>query len=74
MDYPTAGADDLIETDDLKYSYSLHAEQNALLNRAPPGCPLIGSYIVATKMPCDDFELIPSAMTAILPKVCFCGG
>ncbi|TPX35514.1 hypothetical protein SmJEL517_g02036 [Synchytrium microbalum] len=54
LDYPTGGSDDLLETDDLKYSYSLHAEQNCLLNNRARGLSLEKSVIVTTKMPCDE--------------------
>ncbi|KAH6570000.1 hypothetical protein BASA62_004514 [Batrachochytrium salamandrivorans] len=55
LDYPQSGADDSVEDEELKYDYSLHAEQNALLWRSPPGLQLaVGTTIVTTKMPCDE--------------------
>ncbi|XJO71308.1 hypothetical protein BDV3_000846 [Batrachochytrium dendrobatidis] len=55
FDYPQAGADDSVEDEELKYDYILHAEQNALLWRNPPGVPLTtGSIMVTTKLPCDE--------------------
>ncbi|KAL2911886.1 hypothetical protein HK105_208606 [Polyrhizophydium stewartii] len=55
LDYPQAGADDSVEDEELKYDYILHAEQNTLLWRNPPGGRLApGAMIVSTKMPCDE--------------------
>ncbi|KAI8904009.1 cytidine deaminase-like protein [Gorgonomyces haynaldii] len=51
-DYPSAGADDTVEEEALKYDYILHAEQNTLLWRARQGVQ--GSIMVTTKMPCDE--------------------
>lgn len=55
LDYPQAGADDSVEDEELKYDYILHAEQNALMWRNPPGYRLTSSTtLVSTKMPCDE--------------------
>ncbi|KAJ3091635.1 Cytidine and dCMP deaminase domain-containing protein 1 [Quaeritorhiza haematococci] len=61
LDYPQAGADDSVEDEELKYDYILHAEQNALLWRNPPGMPLSPTTtFVTTKMPCDECSPIIS--------------
>jgi len=54
LDYPSKGADDSVEDEELKYDYILHAEQNALLWRSPPGCDLSDAILISTKMPCDE--------------------
>ncbi|KAI9345190.1 cytidine deaminase-like protein [Obelidium mucronatum] len=54
LDYPQAGADDSVEYEELKYDYILHSEQNALLWRNPPGIRLKDSWVVVTKLPCDE--------------------
>jgi deoxycytidylate deaminase len=65
LDYPQAGADDLVADTELKYEYILHAgkhiilvsssEQNALLYRTPPGRRFTkDTILVSTKMPCDE--------------------
>jgi deoxycytidylate deaminase len=61
LDYPHAGADDLVDSDELKYDYILHAEQNALLWRNPTGLALSPKAImVSTKMPCDECSPVMS--------------
>ncbi|KAJ3078263.1 Cytidine and dCMP deaminase domain-containing protein 1 [Rhizoclosmatium hyalinum] len=54
LDYPQAGADDSVEYEELKYDYILHSEQNALLWRNPPGVRVKNSWVVVTKLPCDE--------------------
>ncbi|KAJ3074228.1 Cytidine and dCMP deaminase domain-containing protein 1 [Podochytrium sp. JEL0797] len=54
LDYPQAGADDSVEYEELKYDYILHSEQNALLWRNPPGVRMEDSWVVVTKLPCDE--------------------
>ncbi|KAI8616071.1 hypothetical protein BC830DRAFT_1119577 [Chytriomyces sp. MP71] len=54
LDYPQAGADDSVEYEELKYDYILHSEQNALLWRNPPGVRIKETWVVVTKLPCDE--------------------
>ncbi|KAL7749676.1 hypothetical protein RI367_004904 [Sorochytrium milnesiophthora] len=54
-DYPRLGADEARETDELKYAYVLHAEQNALLFRCNPALPISKhARFYSTKYPCDE--------------------
>jgi deoxycytidylate deaminase len=55
LDYPQKGADDSLEDEELKYDYILHAEQNSLLWRNPPGKSLHDAILISTKMPCDEW-------------------